>query len=101
MLTTALFAIALLSGQNNAPQADAQEPATQLPGVEVTGQTPEATTEAPPERTCRYVRQIGSSLQRRVCSDSPRQPRSSNMHSSWEAQRTLQRMQGSRLPDGS
>ena len=71
------------------------------------GRAPEAQpepaeqAEEQPRRVCRYERTIGSSMQRRVCSDERQERRSvSNMHSTWEAQSGLRRLQGSRLPDG-
>lgn len=96
LLLIALMSAAL-SGQNDTAQPAAEPEADAVPGVEVERETPPET-----RRVCRYVRVIGSSVQRRVCSDQPTGPRNmSTMHSTWEAQSNLRRMQGSRLPDGS
>lgn len=89
--TIILTALALAQAE---PAAPASQPAA-------TAQ-PETTAEAEPApvRTCRYVRQMGSTMQRRVCSDdAPRRRGVSSMHSTWEAQSMLDRMQGSREPD--
>ena len=75
------------------PQSDtAQRP--QAPAVE-----PEA-SEVQPQRVCRYVRRTGSTLQERVCSDTPPQRATGNVHSMLEARDMLRRQQGSRRPDG-
>ncbi|WP_122467695.1 hypothetical protein [Brevundimonas lutea] len=93
MILELIAALTLIQAPQNDDTAGGRAPEAQP--------EPAEQVEEQPRRVCRYERTIGSSMQRRVCTNEPRPRRNiSNMHSTWEAQSAVRRMQGSRIPDG-